>query len=89
MPAIRSLTTILATLAAAVLLPAVATAAPAVNGEFPVTEKPGQLTQGPDGNVWVVLGGPTKDLAKITPAGGVTEYDAPDIAERGRDHRGR
>ena len=76
----RHLTTIIATLVAAALLPAVATAAPAVNGEFAVTEKPGQLTTGPDRNVWVVLGGAAKDLAKITPAGVVTEYDAADIA---------
>lgn len=53
-----------------------ASAAPAVNGEFAVSEQPKQLTLGPDGNIWVTLG--TK-IAKVTPAGVVTEYAPADV----------
>ncbi len=53
-----------------------ATAAPVIDGEFTV---PGlgsnnKLVQGPDGNMWVTTGGGGKDVARITPAGAVTEY---------------
>lgn len=63
----------------AALAPA-AGAAPTVNGLFPVTKQPGQMTRGPDGNIWVALSGGPPDIAKVTPAGQVTEYDPPDIA---------
>jgi streptogramin lyase len=59
------------TAALAVGAPATAGAAPAVHGEFPVTEMPHHLVEGPDGNVWVAEGG---HVAKVTPAGVVTEY---------------
>ena len=32
-------------------------AAPVVNGIYPVSDTPAKLTQGSDGNVWVVVGG--------------------------------
>ncbi|EHN09380.1 hydrolase [Patulibacter medicamentivorans] len=62
--------------AVALLVPAAAGAAPRVDGEFALSETPKQLTTGPDGNVWVVLGG-AKDVARVTPDGTVTEFDAP------------
>jgi streptogramin lyase len=69
-------TTILAALLAlAAVSPAVA--APAVSGEFPLQTElnaNNKIVEGPDGNMWVTLNGP-KDVAKITPAGAVTEYD--------------
>ncbi|HSK50883.1 MAG TPA: hypothetical protein VK889_10385 [Solirubrobacterales bacterium] len=55
-----------------------AAAAPAVSGEFPLVGKidtNNKLARGPDGNMWVTLQGPEKDVAKITPAGEITEYD--------------
>ena len=55
------------------LLGASAAAAPVLNGTFPVSDTPYKLTQGSDGNVWVVVGG-TK-VARITPEGAVTEFD--------------
>ncbi len=54
-----------------------AVAAPAITGEFdiPGGAVPGQLTQGPDGNVWVALnGGGTDRVARITPEGVVTGF---------------
>ncbi|MEI8080825.1 MAG: hypothetical protein WCI74_03165 [Actinomycetes bacterium] len=53
-----------------------ATAAPVVNGEFAVSSvgTNNQITAGPDGNIWLTLDG-ANDLAKITPAGVVTEYN--------------
>ena len=63
------------TLAAILLTPAVATAVPALDGEFPVTGKPAQLVQGPNGNVWFVMEGGGKEFGQIAPDGTVTEYD--------------
>ncbi|WP_320668805.1 Vgb family protein [Patulibacter defluvii] len=65
--------------AAALLAPAGVGAAPRVDGEFALSEPPKQLAAGPDGNVWVVLGA-LKDLARVTPDGTVTEYDAPSFS---------
>lgn len=56
------------------LVPAAA-GAPSVTGEFAVSETPGQLALGPDGNVWVALQGVAKDVARITPGGTVTEFE--------------
>jgi streptogramin lyase len=44
-----------------------------------VSDTPGRITQGPDGNIWVLLGG-ANEIAKITPAGVKTEYDVADLA---------
>lgn len=57
-------------------------AAPAVDGEFAVSGKPGYIAQGPDGNVWTVLTGSplSNDVAKISPAGVVEEFDVPALA---------
>jgi streptogramin lyase len=52
-------------------------AAPAVSGEIPLKTEinaNNKIIEGPDGNIWVTLNGP-KDVAKITPAGLVSEYD--------------
>lgn len=54
-----------------------ALAAPAINGEFKVEglSTNNKLVQGPDGNIWATVENGTKDVAKITPAGTVTEYE--------------
>lgn len=54
-----------------------AAAVPVVDGEFDV---PGlgsnnKLVQGPDGNMWVTLDGAARDVARITPAGEVKEFN--------------
>jgi virginiamycin B lyase len=70
-------------LAATLLVPASAMAAPALDGEFSVSGEPDQLATGPDGNVWFTLknSSNTKEFGKITPDGTVTEYDTPgDVA---------
>jgi virginiamycin B lyase len=70
----RLLACLIALIALAVA-PAAASAAPAVSGEFDVApETPGRSTQGPDGNVWVVLSG-TNDVAKVAPSGDVQKFD--------------
>jgi streptogramin lyase len=61
----------------AALAPAAASAAPTVDGEFPVSDTPKRLAAGPDGNVWVTVGGV---IAQITPAGEVTEFDPADVS---------
>jgi streptogramin lyase len=70
----RALLTAAALLA---LAPAGVMAAPAHDGTFDVTGAPKQISQGPDGNLWVVLSGGTKEYARVTPDGTVTEFDAP------------
>lgn len=62
---------------AALALAAPAVAAPAVSGEFPVSglDANNKIVQGPDGNVWLTVNSAAKDVASITPAGAVTEYD--------------
>jgi len=44
--------------------------------EYPVSDVPTAVAAGPDGNVWFVLR-PANKIAKITPAGTVTEYAVP------------
>ncbi len=71
------------TVATLALLPsATASAAPAVNGVFDLSGTPGQLTEGPDGNIWITLSGSAlgNDLAKVTPQGTVTEFDPADVS---------
>lgn len=62
-----------------------AAAVPAVTGEFDV---PGlgnnnKLVQGPDGNMWVTTGGGGKDVARITPAGEVKEFNLEAVTPSG------
>jgi streptogramin lyase len=68
-------TTLLAMLASSLVAPA-APAAVAVNGIFNLTDTPKYLTEGADGNIYVTLSG-TNDIARVTPAGVVTEFDSP------------
>jgi streptogramin lyase len=72
----KKLLTSILTAAAVLAVPGSALAAPKIDGEFAVSDQPKQLAQGPDGNVWAAVGG---KVAKITPTGGVTEYDPPAI----------
>ena len=64
------------------LIGTTAHAAPAVDGEFAVSGKPGYIALGPDGNLWTVLTGSAanNDVARISPAGVVEEFDVPALA---------
>jgi streptogramin lyase len=55
-----------------------AQAAPVVDGTFDLSGNPERIALGPDGNVWVTVAGPT-EVARITPAGTVTEFDVPTL----------
>jgi streptogramin lyase len=61
---------------AALVLPAAADARPRLAGTFDLSGRPGQITNGPDGNIWVVLldSDDSNTLARIRPNGNVTEY---------------
>lgn len=60
-----------------------ALAAPAITGTFPVASEidtNNKIVAGPDGNVWLTVGG-ANDVARVTPAGLVEEFDLPGISE--------
>lgn len=63
----------LALLAAPLLFTAPAAAVPTFGGAFDVSDQPGQLAVGADGNAWVLLPD-ISDIARITPQGVVTEF---------------
>jgi streptogramin lyase len=69
-------TVLLGALLVLLALPGSAAADPVLDGQFDVSDKPGRIAPGPDGNVWFTLGG-TKEFGRITPDGIVTEYDTP------------
>jgi streptogramin lyase len=74
----RVLIALSATAVALPLAAVPASADPAVDGQFSVTGvgTNNQIAQGPDGNMWMTLdAGVTNDLARITPAGVVTEFN--------------
>jgi streptogramin lyase len=63
----------------ALAFPASAAAAPKVDGApFPVPvkgiEANSKIVEGQDGSIWVAVGNEANDVARITPAGAVTEY---------------
>ena len=73
-------------LAATAILAAQASAAPAVDGEFPIPGGVGtdnDIIEGPDGNMWVTLQN-VNGVARITPAGVVTEFPARQYVFRNR-----
>ena len=74
----RALTALLAC-AATALSAAPASADPVLDGTFTPTGKPGQITRGPDGNVWFALSGSSanKEFGRIAPDGSIKEYDTP------------
>ena len=69
---------VLIALGAALAPAAPAAGAPAVNGIFDVSDTPLKLTQGSDGNVWVVVGG--NKLARFRPDGSVQEFPLTSVA---------
>lgn len=72
----RALAAVLVALATALTLATQASAAPAVDGEFPIAGGVGtdnDIVEGPDGNMWVTLQN-ANGVARITPAGVVTEF---------------
>jgi len=69
-----------AVLAAAVLAPATASAAPAVDRVFDLPGTPHQLALGPDGNVWVAMDGVADNIARVRPDGTVDSFTAAAIS---------
>ena len=72
------LAAIVSVLAATLLMSASASAAPFVNGIFPLgseVDTNNKIVAGPDGNIWLTVQSATKDVARITPAGQVQEFE--------------
>jgi streptogramin lyase len=61
---------------------ATAVAAPVVDGHFPVSETGTnkKIVAGPDGNMWLTVNGGGKDVARISPAGKVDEFELEGVA---------
>ena len=59
-----------------------ALAVPTVDGHFPVSETGTnkKIVAGPDGNMWLTVNGGGKDVARISPAGQVTEFELEGVA---------
>jgi streptogramin lyase len=72
---------------ASIVLAAPAFAAPQVNGVFdmPGVQTNGQLTAGPDGNIWVAL---QNAVARVTPDGAVKEFTQTDFDKLGSPQGG-
>ena len=68
----RQVVCVLAVLMLGATFAAGAGAAPAINGIYDVSDTPSKLTQGADGNVWVVVGGNT--LARFSASGAKQEF---------------
>lgn len=60
----------------ALAVPAAADARPRLAGVFDLSGVPGQISRGPDGNIWVTISGSSENntLARIRPNGNVTEF---------------
>jgi streptogramin lyase len=68
----------------ALLLASVASAAaaPVVDGHFPIPggfDANSKIVEGPDGNVWMTVRGVATDVARISPAGKVDEFEIPGV----------
>jgi streptogramin lyase len=70
--------TLVAALSLVLLASGRADAAPVVDGTFDLSGDALRIAQGPDGNMWVTLSA-ANEVARITPAGVVTEFNLDDI----------
>ncbi len=71
------LVAVLATLLV-LFVPASASAAPVLDGIFPLGSEVGtnnKIVAGPDGNIWLTIEGGAKDVAKVTPGGQIEEFE--------------
>ncbi len=79
----RSLAATALALALALAFAGSAVAAPAVEGVFPVkgVGTNNKVAVGPDGNMWVTVSNEGKDVARISPAGTVDEFELNGVNE--------
>jgi streptogramin lyase len=74
--------TIAAALASLLALCGSASAAPVIDGQFPLAspvDTNTKIAAGPDGNIWVAVHGEDNDVARVTPAGQVAEFELKEI----------
>lgn len=80
---LAKLVALVCVLAAGALGATPASAAPFVNGIFPLGSEVGtnnKIVAGPDGNVWLTVEDGIKDVAMVTPAGQVQEFELDGVA---------
>ena len=70
---------VIAPLALLLLLTPLAPAKPRLAGVFDLSGQPQRIARGPDGNMWVTLGGGGNTLARIRPNGTVNEFAPLDV----------
>lgn len=74
--------TLLALVAGVLATASAASAAPHVEGTFPLKAElnaNNKIVAGPDGNLWLTVDDATNDVARIKPSGEVTEYDLENV----------
>jgi hypothetical protein len=74
--------TIAAALASLLALCGSASAAPVIDGQFPLAsavDTNTKIAAGPDGNIWVAVHGEDNDVARVTPTGQVDEFELEEI----------
>ncbi len=79
----RSATVVLLALASLAAFSSQALAVPAVTGHFPFveaeTDTNSKIAAGPDGNMWLAVHGGKLDVASVTPAGVISEFELENI----------
>lgn len=76
----RARTAVAVAIAGAMVATPIAAAAPTLDGEYQLPQKPRRVAVGPDGNMWVTLASANPDVARVTPAGTVTAFDVTNVA---------
>jgi streptogramin lyase len=77
MPVRKTAAVFVAAFASLLAACSLASAAPVVDGHFPTSETGTnkKIVAGPDGNMWLTVNGGGKDVARISPAGKVDEFE--------------
>ncbi len=74
--------TVATALASLLAICSTASAAPVIDGQFPLAsavDTNTKIAAGPDGNIWVAVHGEDNDVARVTPTGQVEEFELKEI----------
>ena len=74
--------TVAAALMSLLAICSTASAAPVIDGQFPLAsavDTNTKIAAGPDGNIWLAVHGEDNDVARVTPTGQVDEFELNEI----------